>query len=302
MRAHFAGLIALVFASTPVFAAEAGESRPACDAYVAAADPYNASGDAALRRSALAEMERDPAKLTPIQWYGLGALYRLGREHPAALVDQDLVKARRYLEEASLRGQIAAYASMAELELAAGKPLEAMAWTQVYVSAMRLSARGRGLGYPADLVKRVGAAQRPGSRKAQEQYLQVFMQSHGAKFHARQAEMPDEDVVPDCRAANEDWPITRVSDGLSNQGGVGRGQRLKFESARTGSALFLIVVAPDGSVADAHAIESVPAARAAEDLVALVREMRFNAVDASAPPRLAFAPLSYSDGTARLRD
>ena len=290
-------LLVLALASGPALATDAAPPLPACEAYALDADPFNAAGDRALRTAELARREADAASLSEVQLFGLGALYRLGREHPAALVDQDLGKARYYLGEAALAGHIEAYASMAELELAAGQPMEAMVWAQVYTKAMRVRDKGRGLGYPANLLRRIGS---PGSAARQDARLAAFMQAQGQAHRARQALAAQAPAKPACRAAEDDFPVTLVTDlsALSNPQGMG----LPMDDARSGYALFHLVVDPGGRITAVNVIESLPTAAAAVPLERIARAMTFNAVPASAPDRQALAPISLDDGTARLRN
>jgi hypothetical protein len=65
--------------------------------------------------------------------YLLGTLYRLGREHPSKVMDQDLGKAEIYLSNAATHGVLNAMAGMAEMELSRNRPLQAMIWTQAYI-------------------------------------------------------------------------------------------------------------------------------------------------------------------------
>lgn len=288
-------------AASPAWAEVPAAALPACEAHAPAADTFNPDGDLDLRLASLAKMESAAETLDEVSLYGLGALYRLGREHPAGLVDQDLAKARRYYEQATLGGNIEALASLAELELAAGQPMQAMMWTQVYVKAKRISGRGLGLGYPAHLLKRVLAKLPPSSQAEQERQLAVFMQVQGDKFRAWQARPVAADAAPACRTVNDDWPISLATERDKLARPKGRPARA-LESASSGFTMFRLSVHPDGSIADVRVIESVPTARMAAQLEPLVREMYFNAVDASAPQRQAFVPLSLDRGEVRLRD
>lgn len=301
MRSILGFALCLALAAGAARAESSADTRPACPGYSSASDPFDPSGDLALRRAALAKMESDVASLNAFQLYGLGALYRLGREHPAALVDQDLAKARRYYVEASLGGEVDAYASMAELELAAGAPMEAMTWAQVYTNAERVRGRGKGLGYPASLIKRVAAAVRPGTRDEQKRRLDEFMLSHGEKFRARLAQTQAADASPTCRSIEEDWPIRLATE--REKLAMPRGKAtLTLAGANSGKALYHLMVAPDGSIASVRVIESLPTAASARALDGVLRQMSFNAVEPSAPLRGVVVPLSLDSGEARLRD
>jgi hypothetical protein len=300
MRLKTATLLCLLLGAGPALAQEPAGALPPCEPYVAAADAFNPDGDLDLRVASLAKMESAPDTLEAQWMYGLGALYRLGRDHPAGLVDQDLAKARRFYEQASLDGHIEALASLAELELAAGQPMQAMLWAQVYVKAKRISGRGRGLGYPAYLLKRVSARLPPGSGAEQDRQLALFMRNQGEKFRARLARPKAEDATPDCRTVEDDWPTS-----LANRAQVslpkGR-SALALDAATSGFALFSLTVDPDGRIAEVRVIDSVPTGWMAVQMDTLVREMQFNPVDPSAPQRRVLMPLSLDRGEARLLD
>lgn len=301
MRSILGVVLCLAVAAGHALADASAAPRQDCPAYSSASDPFDPTGDLALRRATLAKMESEAESLSAFQLYGLGALYRLGHEHPAALVDQDLAKARRYYVEASLGGQVEAYASMAELELAAGAPMEAMTWAQVYTNAVRVRGRGQGLGYPASLIKRVAAEVRPGTRDEQKRRFAEFMLSHGEKFRARLAQTQAAGASPTCRAVEEDWPISLATDRAKLSTPRGRAT-LKLAGANSGQATYHLMVAPDGSIASVRVIESLPTAAAARALEGVLRQMSFNAVDAAAPQRGVVVPLALDAGEARLRD
>lgn len=294
-------VLSAALATQPTLAMETFDTRPACAPYSPAADPFDPSGNLALRQAALVERERNADNLSAVQQWGLGALYRLGREHPAALVDQDLAKARHYLEQAALGGQVEAFASMAELELAAGAPMEAIAWANVFVNATRVQYRGQGLGYPADLLKRILTALPPGSREAQERRIATFMQVQGDKHRARLARPKPAEPVPACRAAHLDFPTTMLTD-QQEWFRIQRRKMQKLAHAPAGKVMFHLVVDPDGTVASARVLETLPTAEAAVAAEGAMYELRFNAIDASAPQREAFLPFGLENSAVRLRD
>lgn len=123
--------LALLLSGLGVGVGHAGHPRAiAVDALERALfDPRAASGD---RREALAEMRRRAEAGDAMAQYQLGALYRLGRGHPADLVDADAGMAARYLSNAAIQGQVHAMAGMAELRLAQGQAREAVVWALAY--------------------------------------------------------------------------------------------------------------------------------------------------------------------------
>src|SRR5690349_7948203 len=186
------GLAALLVLSFPA-AAEVAELEP-CEPYDAAADVLNPGGDPALRQASLQRLIAD-SRLEGNSYsrYLLGNLYRLGRKHPAALVDRDLAKARPLLSNAALDGYLMAMAGMAEIELANGEAMSAMVWAQAYHHYFERQKAGEGgkKAYVADLLDRIYARlgrSKEVDREIQE-YLASFILTHGprldAKFEAR---------------------------------------------------------------------------------------------------------------------
>lgn len=304
MRGLWLVVLVLGLAAGVSRAEEGGAALPACEPYSPASDVFNPEGDLAQRLASLAKMEAAPESFEPHWLLGLGALYRLGRDHPASLVDQDLAKARRYLEESAMRGQVEASASLAELELAAGQPMQAMMWAQVFVKAMRVrDAANNQQGYPAHLLRRVQVELPANSREEQARQLSEFMRVQGEKFRSTMAmaKVKAAATAPTCRAVNHDWPIRFEGKHPRPAWSPGRGARGR-DPASSGFTMFHLTVAPDGSVTDLRVAESVPTASMALQTDYLARHMRFNAVDPAAPPRQALLPLSLDLGEARLRD
>lgn len=107
----------------------------------------------ALRQESLKELEEAARKREPLALWALGALYRLGPKHPAALLPLDAEQARKFLSNAAARGAVRAMLSLAELELAAGDAEAAMVWAQLYAH-YRGGPQVEGSSYVARLVHR----------------------------------------------------------------------------------------------------------------------------------------------------
>lgn len=91
--------------------------------------------------------------------YLLGALYRLGKAHPAALVERDPETARYWFGRcvASEGCPEEVFAAMAELELVEDRPHEALVYTQVYLNLLRLAEPRETSFYDLSLLERVRA-------------------------------------------------------------------------------------------------------------------------------------------------
>lgn len=114
--------------------------------------------------------------------YVVGSLYRIGGQLPACPVARDLDKARLYLSNAATHGEILAMAKMAEMEVSAHHPIEAMTWTQIYGHYAELQPEPYrpSEGYLAELVDRAS----PGVPKSQMQdvvdHLNAFIAAYDA--------------------------------------------------------------------------------------------------------------------------
>jgi hypothetical protein len=68
----------------------------------------------------------------PDAQYIVGSLYRRGDDIVPHVVEHDTDQARRYLSTAAAHGRVLAMAKMAELELSADRPQDAMIWAQIF--------------------------------------------------------------------------------------------------------------------------------------------------------------------------
>jgi hypothetical protein len=294
------GLVLLSASAFPVWAEV--DERPICPARDIEASLYNPDGDLSRRQEALATLVADSGKRGEFGWYRhtrylVGSLYRLGREHPAALVDRDLDKAKLLLSHAALEGSLRAMASMAEAELSDGDAMSAMVWAQVYAHYMRKYSSHRGSDtYAADLLDRAYA--RVGRTSAAQrditQYVNAFVATHGPKIESAFSPKADGRTwTPTCRPLNDVWPLKQVKgdDKIARI----RGDRSTRSKARPGIALFEIWVNPEGGVVKALVIDSLPDRVTAEILRDSVEALRFNAVAPDAPLRPGMVPVSFND-------
>ena len=192
---------------------------------------------------------------------------------------------------------------MAEVELAGGRPMDAMVWAQAYVHFKRKLEpvpQDYTEAYPADLLDRI--YDRLGRSAAIDaeiaEYLSAFVATHGPKIEAVYGKSPS--GTPNCRSASRDLPTQRVADDK------GRFRVLQSRESRAihspGLVLFKLAITPDGQVANVMVMDSLPDEAAAEGLRGSVERMRFNPVAADAPLRVVLLPMSFDDRTVRLRD
>ncbi|WP_374603915.1 hypothetical protein [Arenimonas sp.] len=304
MRAAFAWSLAFALAAGLSVARAEEPALPLCASPDLASLPENPDGDPALRLATLARWQAEGA--TPNQTFRAGALYRMGKAHPAALVEADLQKARDLLAKAALAGELTAMASSAELELRHGDAFSGMVWAQLYAHYMQVTHPSRFRTYQADLIKRGFAALPPGEETERRivAYVQGFFDKYGAGIDAALASTKDAGASPerDCRPVHEVYPVERRLDShrVPLAGGSNTIKRARLHGP--GLALFRLHVAPSGEVSQALVIESLPGPAAGKGLRASALRMRFNAVAEDAPIRVVYLPMTYDDQSVRVRD
>lgn len=297
-----AAVLTLVAPSTGARADDA--APPLCSYPDPAEVPENPEGDPARRLAALASWEREGP--TAHQKFRLGALYRLGRLHPAGLVDADLQKARDLLANAALDGQLIAMASSAELELAHGDAMSGMVWAQLYAHYMQLRHPSQFRTYQADLIKRGFQALPPGEETDQRiaANVRAVLERFGPRIDAGLEGESHEEATqgPPCRPVHEVYPAERrlKSERVPLAGGANTVGRHRLY--RPGLALFRLHIAPSGEVSQALVIESLPGPAVGKALLGSVQRLRFNAVADDAPTRVVLVPMAYSDNSVRIRD
>lgn len=96
------------------------------------------------QRQRALEQVREAAQLrNGLALYLLGCVYLLGKEHPAALVDQDLQQAKRYLSNASVNGYLIAMPLLTEVELSMQNPQAAIIWAYLANHYQNVERKGR---------------------------------------------------------------------------------------------------------------------------------------------------------------
>ena len=124
--------------------------------------------------------------------YLVGSLYRIGKKLDANVVDADSDAAKKYLSIAAAHGRIIAMAKMAELELGAKHPMEAMIWAQLYnhykIEFEPTEKNKNPGGYAADLLHRVQLVFDQKQLPQMTQYFGGFIAQHDADIRAGLAE------------------------------------------------------------------------------------------------------------------
>lgn len=297
---HLLVLLLMLAAIPAAVRSEVPDQRAPCEAGDPAADPFNPDGPKNLRLAAFADWERDAPEGSADNHYRLGVHYRLGAQHPAALVERDVRKARRHLSSAALDGHVPAMASIAELELAAGQGKVAMIWAQAYIRYGEQANPGRGQGYPAGLLRRIYRTLPDDAASNEELRLAMvrFLTLYDDRIQAGLAASAEPAEGAHCRSVNEDWP-THLDPNRRTAPLATTRESQKLHAP--GMAMFRLDINPAGEVVAVQVIESLPTPQAARGLRASVERLRFNKVDPAAPIRTVLLPMSYDDGTVRLR-
>jgi hypothetical protein len=290
----------LVTVALALSAPALGAELPFCDV-PSAASLFNPKGDPAARQAELARVTASAMTRSGKSYerWQLGALYRLGGEHPAGLLVRDTTQARRFLSTAAMGGELAAMPGLAEIELAAGEPMKAMVWAQAWVHFTRAAGSEPAASqYLADLLRRVydELGRSPAIDQEIEEYLAGFVAMATPKIEAAQAALAAE--VPTCRWTTDAYPA-HVLPVDHRRVAASRAQR---DLGAPGFATFLLTVDPAGNVVDAWVVDSLPDAGAGRGLDATVRRLKFNAIDSTAPQRRVMVPVSYNDGSTQLRE
>lgn len=298
----WAGVLALVVVAGPALAEV--PDLPFCRQDAMPADPMNPQGEASLRLATIARWEAAGPRASSQDLLQLGALYRLGRSHPAGLLSQDVGKARILLANAALQGQVVAMASSAELELKHGDPMAAMVWAQVYSHYSERESPGRYRTYQADLLKRAFDAL-PRGKQTQtdvEELVAGFLAKHGARMEEALDGPRSARAEPDCRHVAQVYEthLELEDHRIPLVGGHASVQRHRLYEP--GLALYRLLITPSGRVDTVHVIESLPDATTGRGMLRTVQKLRFNAIDGNAPLREVLMPMSYDDESVRFRD
>ena len=219
----------------------------------------------------------------------LGRLAFAGPRHPARLPEFDLGDAATWLSRCVLGGDLDAMLVLAELELAARRPLEAMVWVQAYLKlagSIDPQIVNRASPYKAGILARIEkmyAGKRPGNEEVLE-YVAGFLVNHGERILAGHGDGGWDGDVP----VRSNGPIIMESRGTSLAGRFARD--MSSTEDELVYAKFLVEIDGEGRPGRVLVVESYPDAKAARSLRSHVRSRRFNPVD---PPveRWAYMPV-----------
>lgn len=295
-------LIALLLLALAAFTVR-GEDVPA---------PYrlavllDARADDAERDQALSRLRQWADRGDPFSRYLLGTLYRLGRDHPARLLERDPGRASGLLGHAALDGSLEAMASLAELEYDSGNALAGMMWAQAHI---HFSEHVHGDGswrhrpYEAGLVLRLSDALAAGPDAVGETEIEEtwrgFVRDFGERILAGIDRWPGMPGVAEFRQPQQ--PLERKAGGSGPMGGEILSWRLRKRPDDPASVLFLMAIDAKGKVDRLEVVDSRPGANDWKGLARSARQARFNEVADDAPLRWILAPYSFDDGSARLR-
>lgn len=243
------------------------------------ANPVHAVLDAkavaiAVRRKALAGLERCARAGQVAAQDLVGSLYWMGHALPEALVRRDLAKAELYLSNAAAHGDIRDMAKLAEIALALNQPRAAWTWAQLYghyavgappASGQALSATAK---YAADLIKRTDPGVSGATGRDAAGDAAAFLAYYGPGITAYQRRLAAENPQPGAEAR------------VVQSGRV----RMRADGDRPATVLadYLVAIEPDGTVQQAWTIDAFPSPDHARRLRAAVLRTRFTPTDSPA--------------------
>jgi hypothetical protein len=309
-----------------VFSPAVQSADPAADACYRHGTLLDVQASAADREIHLSRLKVAAGRGDAASEHLLGALFRLGPDHPANLLPQDDAQARHWLTKAALSGNFYAMSGLAEMDLAAGKSMDAMVWAQVqalFVHKFPSLYDVKGKEYAADLIFRSYVAltrpvadsasrrkhrvpsQVPRSKAWDDEILKnanAFLGLHGDAIGAalrEQAIAKEQPVAydPACPPLYDSarWPLEYKPNAAGFEAVTSRHAR---EMRRAGFGLFYLDVAPDGSVSRVLTVDALPGPDYAAGLLGPMEGLRFNAIE-GAPTRGALVPVSYSTGAVK---
>lgn len=208
-------------------------------------------------------------------------------------------RAAEWLNACVLGGDVNAMLSMAELDLAQGRPLEAAVWTQGYLKLVQILGEDMvgppGKAYQAALLARIDrkfAGRRPDNEELLE-YVAGFLVDYGDR------------IVSACRAGGcQPWPAlpgaesARITNGgTSYSGGMHRNIASIEDNAQ---ATFLVEVDPQGRTRRAIVLVAYPEERSASQLMGWAKSRRYSPAQAEGP-RYLFLHGSMDNGMLELK-
>lgn len=267
---------------------------PECDPVLGLLEAGLLDGNAPAeaRRQAASELRRHADEGSRRARFILGSMLRAGDLIPGNPVERDLDRAAIYLSHAALDGRFDAMLVLAEIELERQRPLQALVWTQVYLSVMLDGAQSRAsFPYAARLIdrSREALARRDGILQdaVVQAHVQAFLDAHAERLASA---MPSGEY--DRERAWLAWDSSRHRE------------RPTRDRLRAGRATFAVHVAADGRVLDAQVLDAMPERRHAFVLGKVVRKGSFNPLPEGVQacrghdgPRVDLFTMSVDDGS-----
>lgn len=252
--------------------------------------------DEAARQWALQEARAGAQRGDARVQYVLGSLYRLGRAHPARLVEHDPEQAAVLLSNAAVGGEILAMAGMAELLLAQGDARAAAVWAQVFrhyeeanatVRGERLDARRA---YTASLLQRCMKALGDGDDLVAEidADMAAFVRQHDA---ALQEALRARAAARAVRFRSADQQFEFLSYRMPPKIGT-----------QPGMAVYLVGVDAEGGASRLLTVDSLPDQDVAHGLKRLAAGIRYDADAEAGGLRWELVPFVYDTRTIGFRE
>ena len=250
------------------------------------AELLDPSSSDVVRNAARAEMLAAADAGNAYAQYDAGVLYRQGDAHPAKVFPRDLPRARTLLLAAALQGQLSALAKLAEVEFDAGEYAEAMDWAQMYTHYLREGNEFEAwrAGHIAAMLKRIDDKLGHPDAETVRQRVIVKLDRYGPTIEAAQS-----------RAVQSPASPTLLHMPVSKRHQVGTHRKANVPET-PGVAEFVIAVDTSGHVNKFWLLDATPSADLANQLNAVVRDLRFNdAPKGSAEMRYAVAPVAFNN-------
>ncbi len=288
MRVLFLGF--WLAAATPAFSHAAAQAPDRCYLIGVLVDPAQPAADVAHEMARLRASAEDGGDFAA---FLLGTFYRLGPKHPAARLPQDGALAREWLHRSALGGNLGALAGLVELDLAGGRPMDALvhALVQVhfgrkYPDAAYSSHRAR---TGSQVNRAFDALGQPRSEALDAEILALvnaFVARHGeaidSALQAAKARSPLDPCVG--REVEPGVPLERK--GASDVMAPAWSPQL----GRDSYALFHLSIDPKGRVEKALVVDYWPDEQALEAQRKIAEGMRFNKLR-GVPKRVALLPV-----------
>lgn len=255
--------------------------------------------DPDARQAQLRLLEARAAQGTRWSNYVLGSLYRLGKQHPAELVERDADRATVHLRQAALAGETYAMSGLSELLLLEGEPRAALVWAHAFVHYRRVFGQLAGhpserrQAYAASLLLRCRSTMErsTGDRSPIQADLDEFVARHDAGIRAGMIESLQ--ATADTLEARPNNALTQVSSRTL--------RRSMVEAGEPGLALYRIGVGRDGRVKRVLIVDTAPDRRFGWRMRSIARATRFNPSPGADPLRWAVLPMQFDDHSVSLR-